>query len=213
MEQWKKYKDNIQQSLFTEKSKGFTLIEILIVIAIIAILASIVMASLAAARQKANYAVTKQRLRNISTFFYQAQLQNNVRLYDMTNNACSDCPCRPEVRTAQNLNISLKNIPTTDTCYVNARNAIQALLLASSNSTTSATDVMIDNWGSPFLIDENESETGIGDTRRDSLCSAGPDTVAMTPDDMCIHLYFINRSEDGATEEKSSVYYDNFNNA
>ena len=90
-----------------KKKSGFTLIEILIVIAIVSILASIVMTSLASARQKTNYAVTKQRLRNISTFFYQAQLQNNVRLYDMTNNTCSDCPCRSEVRTANSLEISI----------------------------------------------------------------------------------------------------------
>lgn len=60
------------------KSKGFTLIELLVVVAIIGILATVVLASLGSARNKANDARRKADLRNISTALELYALDNDT---------------------------------------------------------------------------------------------------------------------------------------
>lgn len=62
----------------TQRNRGFTLIELLVVIAIIGILASVVLASLSRARDKANIASVKSNLSGVlaqSTLYYDDNSQ------------------------------------------------------------------------------------------------------------------------------------------
>ena len=71
---YKNRKDMYRKSIV---SRGFTLIELLVVIAIIGILASIVLASLNVARQRANVVATVSDLRQITTALYLYRSDNN----------------------------------------------------------------------------------------------------------------------------------------
>ena len=72
----------------TQSASGFTLVELLLVIAIIGVLASVVLSSLRDARDSGNDAVIKQSLANVrahSNVFYN---QNNFSYDDGTNAFC-----------------------------------------------------------------------------------------------------------------------------
>ncbi len=69
------------------KSNGFTLIELLVVISIIGLMASIVLASLNSARQKASIAAIQANLSNVKP---QAELQyDTVGCYTNTGTTCT----------------------------------------------------------------------------------------------------------------------------
>lgn len=67
--------------------KGFTLIELLVVIAIIAVLSSVVMASVNGARAKAIDAALKANMKSIQT---QAQIYYDNAIPNSFNGMCSD---------------------------------------------------------------------------------------------------------------------------
>jgi general secretion pathway protein G len=70
--------DKYNMTISTAKNKGFTLVELMVVIAIIGTLSSIVLSSLNNARGQARDAVRKQDFLN---------LQNALELYHLDNNA------------------------------------------------------------------------------------------------------------------------------
>ncbi|TSC78275.1 MAG: hypothetical protein G01um101433_309 [Parcubacteria group bacterium Gr01-1014_33] len=148
------------------RDKGFTLVELLVVISIISILSSVVLTSVNSARNKAKYARANAEINQFVKAATVAQGESAMRLQDITGSACSYCVCGGR---------DLRNVPTTDGCYtqwVNDLNAIQA----ATNGTVSGIDRMMrDPWGSPYLLDENEREYGPTDCRFDTVASAGPD--------------------------------------
>ena len=64
------------------RKPGFTLIELLVVIAIIGILASLLLPTLASAKEKARRANCMSNLRQISLAVHVYALDNNDRLFD-----------------------------------------------------------------------------------------------------------------------------------
>lgn len=136
--------------------KGFTLIELMVVIAIIGMLASIILVSLNSARVKTNKAKSRQELIQIIRAADLARILKEQTLIGITGNGCSACgsdPAREVAMVASLTNISTKSgIPNLQ----NLRN---------------------DPWGSKYYMDENEAEFNATDCRRDVIyAGGGPDS-------------------------------------
>lgn len=155
--------------------KGFTLVELLVVIGVIGIISSIVIASVTVSRKNALIAKTKQQLQILRGQIISAQGNTGNALLNITGSGCSDCNCR---------NIgSIANISATSTCYTGMQSSISKILIAADTGYQSSTDLYRDAWGSPFMIDENEMEAG-SCANRDGLYSVGPDGTPGGGDDI-----------------------------
>ena len=155
----------IFEKTMNSKEKSFTLLELLTVIAIMGMLASIVLVSLARARERARYAKAQSELNQIRKAIILAQDRENKVLGEITGSYCSECPCR-------NRDPSWCLLPddSGDPCYVSLRNAFNRIGLT----------LMRDPWGCPYLIDENEMEQYPSPPprcRHDTVNSAGPNRV------------------------------------
>lgn len=162
------------------KRRGFTLIEILVVIAILGVLSAVVLASLNAARSRAGNAAARSDLKQILKAIQIAQAEQNKPLWQITGSGCSDCGT---CRTAPDL----RNVPTNHACYTTWVNNITAIQNATNGQYTSLTKITRDPWGSPYTIDENEGEVvGNPCANQDSLRSVGPDGAWGTADDIIV---------------------------
>lgn len=150
-------------------AQGFTLIELLVVVSIIALLSSIVVSALGAARDKAKIAKARQEMLAFAKAVAVAQGESNRTLLQMSQAGgsgtpnCSRCACSGTVTG------------TTTACYTNwiaVRNAVQS---NSNGVVTGLTNLDRDPWGSPYGVDENEGEGGASDCRQDGIMSYGPD--------------------------------------
>ncbi|MAR55819.1 MAG: hypothetical protein CMM93_01415 [Rickettsiales bacterium] len=163
--------------------KGFTLIELLVVIAIIGILATVIVASLGQARDKARTARTQSDLNQMRNIAVGAQINTNETLLEITGsaNSYSSCPAATV----------LSSLAPTHACRADWETAIDTI--ASVYDTQQSAEILYsDAWGSPFLLDENEGELIGNPCRHDTVTSAGPDRIAFTGDDITIVLPFEN---------------------
>ncbi|HLP44223.1 MAG TPA: type II secretion system protein [Candidatus Nanoarchaeia archaeon] len=168
-----------------KKTLGFTLIEILVVVSIIGLIASIALASLGQTREKAKIARARAEMRQIAEAIIHAQGEsgknldqiidpNNTNLTDY----CTDCPCRTNYGGPSDIRGNV------GVCYTQWLEALTRLE-AAGNGTFGLVNFKRDPWGSPYLIDQNEDEPnpfqpGVDPCRHDTLRSAGPNGIAST---------------------------------
>ena len=166
METMKNLNSNIQ-NYFNKSQSGFTLVELLVVMAVIGVLASIVLASLRDADTRARYAVVQSEMRNLVQAIVVAQGESNSTLYQMTGTYCSACSC---------FGVDARDIPATHQCFIDQTNTLNDIKNA-NRGLIGLPDELRDPWGSPYLFDENEGEAAYGFCGDDNLISLGPDGV------------------------------------
>lgn len=152
----------------TRKNKdlGFTLIELLVVISVIGVVASLVLASLNSAREKAQYAAARAEMKEIEKLVVMAQINTGQYLGQITGSYWS--------RGACNGLTEIYDLPITHNCHARWRTTIDNIILA-SGTDTEPSGFYTDPWGSPYLLDENEGEGGNpANCGYDSLRAGGP---------------------------------------
>jgi prepilin-type N-terminal cleavage/methylation domain-containing protein len=142
----------------SERNGGFTLIELLVVIAIVGLLSGIVLASLNAARDKANRTKLRADLQGVIKGVGQAQLAAGNTVMQITGTGCGP---------ACGFNHTTKVASQTATV------ASMAALWVSLGFTTN----LLDPWGNIYILDPNEGEVGGDLCRSDSFFSAGPNGI------------------------------------
>lgn len=138
---------------------AFTLIELLVVIAIIGLLASVVLASLATARERGQFAKIKSDLHSMEIQLGIARYSAGKTAMQITGNSCSACGF---------YSTSVKVLNSDATRLATLRQSWQRLGFS---------DWPLDPWGTPYLIDENEHEFSGTDCRYDWILSAGKNGV------------------------------------
>ncbi len=160
-----------------KRNRGFTLIELMVVIAIIGLLSSVVLASLSSARNKAKYSKTKVEQGSFIKAVVVARGETSKTLLGITGSGCSRCACSGDLR----------NISESTSCYINWINALSDVQDATDGIVSGFDMMKRDPWGSPYLLDENEGEGGNCD-RTDSIRTAGPDGLFNTSDDQSYQI-------------------------
>jgi len=142
----------------------------MVVVAIIGLLASIILVSVGSARDKARRAKVSEDFFQIRNAIEMARNAQDKVLLRITGSGCSDCACRDDV--------DLSNPDAA--CIASMTNFFNKINLP----------LVKDPWGSPYLMDENESETPLDPCRRDGLRSAGPDRFFGNSDDIYLAIPF-----------------------
>jgi len=162
-------------NIFSKKIKeGFTLIELLVVVAIIGLLATLSIVALNTARDQSRKAKTNADLSRLIDAIIMAQGENGKTLLKITGSNCSDCGCRGIG--------SITNISAASSCYLSWQNVVLKISEECGGLFEGIKKITRDPWGSPYLLDENEGESG--GCGSDSLKSAGPDGLWGTFDDI-----------------------------
>ncbi len=162
------------QSKKKNSQKGFTLVELLIVIAIIGVLASIILISLSAARTRAKEVKVRTELKSAMTAINAARFESEKTLMEITGSGCSDCVCR---------DIDMRGLPDSHGCQWNWNHAMTKISESMKGGVNGLSELQRDPWNSPYAIDENEGEFP-GTCILDRIKSAGPDGYLFTVDDI-----------------------------
>ena len=156
-----------KKAFILSKPNGFTLVELVVVMAIIAVLATLVTGAISVARKQAKYTEAAVEMRDIRTGFevYIGKFGELPPIGDDCS-ACFDPPSEGEWNRAVN-----------------------AMRDAGIISQEVADKYYFDPWGTPYLYDDNY---GQGSATQSLFCTAGPDkrwdSFGRGGDDQCSNI-------------------------
>jgi prepilin-type N-terminal cleavage/methylation domain-containing protein len=169
---------------------GFTLIELMVVISIIGVLASVVLASTSAARESAQYTKAKLDIKNIAGLIELAKGTSNSSLVHLTGSSCSECACRQlSGSNSSPTTVNIQRLPASNPCVASYMSLIE-ILNDNTGGLYSIKSPPLDPWGAPYLINENEGEGGpfSGGCWSDNIASAGPNGLYYDTDDIVYNV-------------------------
>lgn len=133
------------------KFNAFTIVELLVVIVVIGILASITVVSYSGVQAKAQYNKMKSDIAQLSKAVQIARTLDSKTLGQITTSYYSAGGCFPKPNGTD-----LAALPDTDACWVS--------YLRFLNNVSNASGInirgIVDPWGRPYAVDENEGENG-----------------------------------------------------
>jgi len=177
------------RNILAIKPAGFTLVEMMIVIAIVGLLAAIVIGSIGESRSSAQSAVALNQMETIAKALVVAG--SPQPLSSITGSLCTMCSCR-DLPTGTDLG-TLEDYEVNSpqrTCLNRWESAINAIA-ANSSYISDPSQFYRDPWGSPYFIDENELEfPPPGECRPDNIRSVGPDRIWGTGDEIDLRFPF-----------------------
>lgn len=132
----------------TKINKGFTIVELLIVIVVIAILAAITVVAYNGIQNQAQQSKIKADLRNLYQAIIIARNNTGQTLYDIIGNESTDGPCLSQPDNT--------DLATNSDCVNAYNNAVTKISAAASVDVSG----LLDPWGRPYAINENESISG-----------------------------------------------------
>jgi prepilin-type N-terminal cleavage/methylation domain-containing protein len=157
------------------KKEGFTIVELLVVTAIVALLSTIVIASLSSARTRSKVSTSRSNLRAIADAVFMATGDTGKSLYILTGRHWTGQYCVSYPGSVLDLRNSVGQ------CYTDWSSTVGVIVSAASSSyKLDPSKLLRDPWGSPYYLDENES-TAFGCTQYDALVSPGPDGILNDP--------------------------------
>lgn len=132
-------------------NRGFTIVELLVVIVVIGVLAAITMVSYNGIQERARTAKINSDLNNLTKAIQAASVSSSKTLAGITGNYWTVGSC-----VSKEAGTDLALLPKTDSCWTQYLSALDAISVASGINVRGLTDPL----GWPYYIDENEGEDG-----------------------------------------------------
>ena len=164
-------------------NRGFTIIELLVVTAIIGILSGIVISAVSSARTKANKVSAQAKMRQLTNTIQVSAGELGKTLGNITPNNSQGTNNWTGQMCLSYTGGPVRNLKnSTGDCYNDWVAAINAIAAgASTTLPIKASDFYRDPWGSPYYLDENENTGTFTCQVYDALVSPGPDGIVNDP--------------------------------
>jgi prepilin-type N-terminal cleavage/methylation domain-containing protein len=140
----------VMKKAWAQKQKGFTIVELLIVIVVIGILAAITMVAYNSVTNRANTNKINADMRNLNQAIEVARYKDGVALRYITLSAATGSGCWGKANDTDLATLS----KTTDGCWTSYLAALDKISTASGMNVRN----LVDPWGRPYYMDENEGE-------------------------------------------------------